>query len=174
MPDPPTVPAAEVPMTPPVVPARLEKQARLMRRVNVVMRPLLRLPFPTPLSRRLMLLSYTGRKSGRAYLQPVSFVPDGDVLLTPGGGRWKLNLRAGEPISVRLRGRRVLARPEFVRDADEVDRLLRHMLGQNARLASFVPFLRADGTTDRATLEQALARGFCVVRWTIERPSRTR
>jgi hypothetical protein len=61
-----------------------------------------------------------------------------------------------------------------VRDADEVDRLLRHMLGQNARLASFVPFLRADGTTDRATLEQALARGFCVVRWTIERPSRTR
>ena len=170
----PSAPVADIVNTAAMAPARLEKQARLMRRVNVVMRPLLRLPFPTPLSRRLMLLSYTGRKSGRPYLQPVSFVPDGDVLLTPGGGRWKLNLRPGEPISVRLRGRRVLARPEFVRDPDEVDRLLHLMIGQNARLASFVPFIQADGTIDRANLERALSRGFCIVRWTIERPSPAR
>src|SRR5438132_1549737 len=45
-------------------------QARVMRVVNVPMRMLLRLPFRTPLSGRLMLLCYTGRKSGKAYQQP--------------------------------------------------------------------------------------------------------
>ena len=68
------------------------------------MRLLLRLPFRTPLNAKLMLLSFTGRKTGRAYLQPVSYVPDGDTLLTPAGGKWKLNLNEGEPIRVWLRG----------------------------------------------------------------------
>jgi hypothetical protein len=56
--------------------------ARFMRVINLPMRQLLRLPFQTPLSRRLMLLSFTGRRTGRQYRQPVSYVPDGDTLLT--------------------------------------------------------------------------------------------
>jgi F420H(2)-dependent quinone reductase len=131
-----------------------------MRVVNVPMRLLLRLPFKTPLNRRLMLLSFTGRKTGRAYRQPVSYVPDGDTLLTPGGGRWKLNLREGEPIRIRLRGRHVLARPEFVRNVDEVERLLRKMMALNPRITSFVPFLGRDGSLDR---------GLSIVRWRVER-----
>jgi hypothetical protein len=71
-----------------------------MRVVNVPMRRLLRLPFRTPLSRRLMLLTFTGRKTGRVYRQPVSYAPDGDTLLTPAGGRWKLNLREGEAMAL--------------------------------------------------------------------------
>ncbi len=47
-------------------------QARIMAVVNVPMRVLLGLPFPTPLSGRLMLISYTGRKTGKLYRQPVS------------------------------------------------------------------------------------------------------
>jgi hypothetical protein len=43
-----------------------------MRAANVVMRQVLRLPFQTPLSRSLMLLSFTGRKTGRTWQQPVS------------------------------------------------------------------------------------------------------
>jgi hypothetical protein len=52
------------------------RQARIMRIVNVPMRAVLRLPFPTPLSANLMLISYTGVKSGRAYRQPVSYARD--------------------------------------------------------------------------------------------------
>jgi deazaflavin-dependent oxidoreductase (nitroreductase family) len=149
-------------------PARMERQARRMKRINVPMRFVLGLPFKTPLSSRLMLLHYTGRKTGRAYRQPVSYVPDGDTLLTPGGGRWKLNLRDGEPIRVRLRGRDVTARPEFVRDPDEVDRLLHHMMAHNPRLTSFVPFIDRAGTIDRGKLETALNHGFCLVRWHLD------
>src|SRR5947207_7874353 len=99
-------------------------QARVMNVINVPMRLVLGLPFATPLSRRLMLVFYTGRRTGKAYRQPVSYVRQSDTLLTPGGGRWKLNLREGEPVRIRLRGRDVLARPELVRDLDEVERLL--------------------------------------------------
>ncbi len=112
----------------PMTARRRRRQVRLMRIVNVPMRWLLSLPFETPLSRRLMLLSFTGHKTGRAYRQPVSYVVHGDVLLTPGGGRWKLNLREGEPIGVRLRGHHTLATPQLVRDPAEVEGLLRTMM----------------------------------------------
>lgn len=151
---------------------RARRQARLMRMANVPIRSLLSLPFPTPLSRRLMLLSLTGRRTGRAYRQPVSYVVEGENLLTPGGGKWKMNLREGEPITIRLRGRDVLASPELVRDPDEVERLLRRMMSANPRLASFVPFIGKNGRIDRDKLEAAIRYGFAIVRWHLERPAR--
>src|SRR5262245_8068493 len=87
-------------------------QARLMGLVNVPVRVILALPFAPPLSGRLMLAFLTGRRTGRTYRQRLSYVRDGDSLLTPGGGRWRLNVCDGEPVPVRLRGREVIARPE--------------------------------------------------------------
>ncbi len=146
-------------------PQRLQRQARLMRVVNVPMRLLLRLPFGTPLSARLMLLTIRGRKSGKVYRQPVSYVPDGDTLLTPGGGRWKANLREGEPITVRLRGQSVRLRPELIGDVDAVEPLLRQMIAVNPRAAAFMPFAGPDGRLDRGSVAAAVAHGFRVVRW---------
>jgi deazaflavin-dependent oxidoreductase (nitroreductase family) len=145
--------------------AEAQRLARRMRRVNVPMRLVLGLPFPTPLGGQLMLVYLTGRKTGRPYRQPVSYVHDGDVLLTPGGGKWTLNLRAGDPVMVRLRGRDVTTWPELVRDVDEVDGLLRQMMSQNQRLTSFVPFIDSDGVIDKAKMQTALEHGFCIVRW---------
>jgi deazaflavin-dependent oxidoreductase (nitroreductase family) len=142
-------------------------RARLMRIANVPMRWLLSLPVDTPIARRLMLLFFTGRKTGRSYRQPVSYVEDDGVLLTPGGGRWKLNLEGGEPIRVRLRGRDVQARPELVRDTDEVEALLRRMMTSNPRLASFVPFIGPGTQIDRIKLDAAVRNGFAVVRWRV-------
>jgi hypothetical protein len=141
------------------------RQARRMRIANVPMRAVLGLPFRTPLSGQLMLLHYTGRKTGKRYRQPVSYIDTGEALLTPGGGRWKLNLRDGEPITVRLRGRLVRLRPELVRDPDEVQRLLGYMFSRNRRLAAFVPIVGKDGTVDRQALENAVRHGFRIVRW---------
>src|SRR5215216_7577193 len=104
------------------VPGRLERQARMMKLVNAPMRLVLALPFRTPLSSRLMLVFHVGRRTGRTYRQPVSYVRDGDTLLTPGGGHWTRNLRDGEPVRLQLRGRRRVVRPELVGDPDEVDR----------------------------------------------------
>ena len=155
---------------PPIRPSRLRRQARLMWVINVPMRFLLRLPFPTPLSGQLMLLSFTGRKTGKAYRQPVSYVPDGDTLLTPAGGKWKLNLREGHSIRIRLRGRDVPARPEFIRDVDEVERLLLRMRAVNPRVTAFVPVTGPDSQIDRGKVEAAVSYGFTIIRWHFDGP----
>lgn len=142
------------------------RRARIMRAVNVPMRAVLGLPFPTPLSANLMLISYTGRKTGKAYRQPVSYARDGETLLTPGGGRWTLNLGGGRPVRIRLRGRDVAARAELVCDPAEVERLLGVIAAGNPRAARFVPIpRRPDGRLEPDALNAALRHGFRIVRW---------
>jgi hypothetical protein len=137
-----------------------------MKVINVPMRLVLGLPFATPLSRRLMLVFYTGRRTGKAYRQPVSYVRQDTTLLTPGGGRWKLNLRDGRPVRIRLRGRDVLARPELIGDLDEVERLLGVMAAANPRVNTFVGIPKGpDGRLDRTRLQTAVHYGFRIVRW---------
>jgi F420H(2)-dependent quinone reductase len=151
--------------------AAMRRRARTMRAVNVPMRAVLGLPFPTPLSANLMLVSYTGRKSGKAYRQPVSYARDGEMLLTPGGGRWTLNLTDGgqpRPVRIRLRGRDVPARGELVTDAAEVERLLGVITRENPRAARFIPIpRRPDGRLEPDALDAALRHGFGIVRWHI-------
>lgn len=154
-------------------PLRRRIQARVFRVLNVPMRALLDLPCPTPLGRRLMLLDLVGRRTGRRYRQPVSYVADGaTVLLTPGGGRWKHNLREGEPVRIRLRGRDRLARPELVSEPEAVARLLRTMTRSNPMVGRFAGLPRdATGGYDPARLALAIEHGFCIVRWHLERGS---
>lgn len=144
-------------------------QQRVFRVVNVPMRLILGLPFATPLSGRLMLVFLTGRKTGRSYHQPVSYVRDGAVLLTPGGGNWKLNLTDAKPVRIRLRGRDVLARPELVASADEVERLLGIMTARSPMAARFVATPKGpDGRLDRDKLSAAIQHGFRIIRWHTE------
>jgi hypothetical protein len=146
--------------------AAMRRRARIMRAVNVPMRAALSLPFATPLNANLMLIFYTGRKSGKAYRQPVSFVRDAGVLLTPGGGRWTLNVADGRPVRIRLRGRYETARPELVTDPAEVERLLGVISEKNPQAARFIPIpRRPDGRLDPEALDAALGHGFCIVRW---------
>ena len=141
-------------------------QQRVFKVVNVPMRVVLQFPFATPLTGRLMLAYLTGRKTGKAYRQPLSYVRDGDALLTPGGGNWKLNLEPGRPERLKLRGRDVLARPEIVRDPDDVERLLAVMEAGNPMASRFVAIPKGpDGRLDRTRLEAALRYGFRIIRW---------
>jgi hypothetical protein len=141
-------------------------QQRVFRVVNVPMRAILGLPFATPLSGRLMLVFLTGRKTGRAYRQPLSYVRDGTGLLTPGGGNWKLNLTDGRPVRIRLGGQDMTARPELVADPGEVERLLGVMTERSPMAARFVAIPRGpDGKLDRVKLDAALQHGFRIVRW---------
>lgn len=141
-------------------------QARFMGILNVPMRVILRLPFQTPLSARLMLITFTGRKSGKTYRQPVSYVQQRNTLLTPGGGKWKLNLRDGQIVPIRLRGRDVLARTELVQDLNEIERLLGVMTAANPGVRAFVGIPKGpDGRLDRDRLELAVRYGFRIVRW---------
>jgi hypothetical protein len=145
------------------------RQARIMKAVNVPMRAVLRLPFATPLSANLMLISYTGVKSGKSYLQPVSYARDGELLLTPGGGRWTLNLKNGRKIRLRLRGRDVPAHADLVADPAEVERLLGVIAAGNPRAMRYIPIPRGDdGRLEPEALAAAIGHGFRIVRWHLD------
>jgi hypothetical protein len=146
-------------------------QARVMRVVNVPMRFVLGLPVATPLSRRLMLVFLTGRRTGRSYRQPVSYVRQGGTLLTPGGGAWKRNLVEGRPERIRLQGHDVSVRPEIVRDPAEIERLLEVMAASNPAVMRFVRIPRAaGGRLDPAALGTAVRHGFRIIRWHLPAP----
>ena len=156
-------------MSRPPTPADRRRQAKLMKALNVPVRALLGLPVPTPLGGRLMLVFHTGRRTGRHYRQPVSYVSHDGVLLTPGGGRWTSNLNQGEPTRIRLRGRDISARPELVTDPDLVETLLGVMRAANSSLDRFVRLPRTpDGRYERTPLDAAISHGFCVVRWYLD------
>jgi deazaflavin-dependent oxidoreductase (nitroreductase family) len=78
---------------------------RRVNRVNKVARQILRSPLHRVLSKRLMLISVTGRKTGKIYTTPVAYAQDGDHLLIAAGGRWRENLSARPQVTVVLRGR---------------------------------------------------------------------
>src|SRR5256886_17011482 len=81
--------------------------SRILQRVVRYFNPLMRLVLGGRahgmLSSRLMLLSFSGRKTGRSYTTPVSYVREGADLLVPGGGAWWKNL-AGSSARGRLQG----------------------------------------------------------------------
>jgi hypothetical protein len=140
-----------------------------MSLVNPVMRTVLSAPVPTPLGGRLMLAYLTGRRTGRHYRQPVSYVRDGDDLLTPGGGRWTGNVLDGRPVLLRVNGRDVTATPELVQDPAEVAALLDVIAAGNPAAGRFVPLSRAaDGRLEPVALQQAVRRGFGIVRWHVQ------
>lgn len=80
------------------------------RTVNPLVAGLLQSPVHAALSRQLVLITVTGRKTGRAYRFPVLYRRDGDRVVIPIGWperkRWWRNLRTAAPVELRLRGRR--------------------------------------------------------------------
>jgi deazaflavin-dependent oxidoreductase (nitroreductase family) len=80
---------------------------KLQRLYNPPVRWLLRSPLHRVLSNATLLLTYTGRRTGKQHALPVNYVRDGDTLLAVGARdhAWWRNLRGGVPVTLRLRGR---------------------------------------------------------------------
>jgi deazaflavin-dependent oxidoreductase (nitroreductase family) len=140
-------------------------RARLFVFLNPVMRVLLRLPVAR-MHERLLLLSFSGRRSGKRFTVPLSYVEEADgSLLIPGGGAWKRNLDAGRPVDIRLRGQARRATPEVIRDPEEVARLVPRLYAGNPQARRFVGVpIGPDGRPDQERLARALGDGFAIVR----------
>lgn len=68
---------------------------------------LLRSPLHGVMSGSVMLITVTGRRTGRAYTTPVNYARDGDELTVVSvlGRTWWRNVRGGAPVTVRIKGR---------------------------------------------------------------------
>src|SRR6478672_3397393 len=78
----------------------------VLRLVNPLVVALLRSRLHRLASKNLMLLTVTGRKTGRTYTLPVGLheQPDGTLVLSAGGS-WRHNLQDGRDVRVTLDGR---------------------------------------------------------------------
>lgn len=113
------------PVITPVEPAptrirRSVPSTRVLHAVNPFVVALLRSPMHGLLDKQVLLLTFTGRKSGRAYTIPVEYSGESDILTIWSGHRWCANLRGGAPVEVRLRGRQRTAWADVIDDPDEL------------------------------------------------------
>ncbi len=94
----------------------------LIKLQNPMMRWLLRSRWHGSVSKHYVLLSVTGRKSGKVYHVPVQYAQQGDTLLilTSAEYVWWRNLQGGAPVQVYLRGKQYAAQAEAFRQADAV------------------------------------------------------
>jgi F420H(2)-dependent quinone reductase len=116
------------------------------------------------MSRQLLLVTFTGRRTGRSFTTAVSYVRDGNELLIPGGGGWWKNLGSG-PVTVRLRGSRMPVVPEVITESDGMSEVLRRMMDGNPAVSAFTGIGRGDKGLPRPDdLERERRRGFVVVR----------
>lgn len=109
------------------------------------------------LSKRLMTVSYQGRKSGKDYCVPVSYYRDGDTVYCFTNGRWRINFREVREAVLRLQGEDYPARGQI----DDLDR--EQQVELMTRYFEAVPQDKKfygvrkgrDGQLDTASVEQA-------------------
>jgi hypothetical protein len=137
----------------------------VLRVWNPAMRALLGSPLHWPLSRWFAVLSWRGRRTGRRYSTPVSYVREGSTAWITTADRWWHNLDGGAPVAINIRGRWLDGRGVAVTDRVESLREHRRLFGENSwfrRLAG-IPSVR-DGGPDPEAIDQALAAGRVLIR----------
>lgn len=128
---------------------------------NAMVRGLLRTPVLCRVAgNRLITMYIRGRRSGRTYIVPVAYTPLNDVLVvgTPFG--WGKNLRTGEQVDIRLKGRRKPAEVTVFTDEVGVGERYALMARDNKSFAAFNNIgFDAAGNPEPADLRAAWAAG---------------
>lgn len=93
---------------------------------NPIALSLLHSPLHRLLDEQTLAITVTGRRSGRDYTLPVSYLRDGENLLviSEKDRTWWKNLRGGAPVTIFLNGRRLQARGEAFVDLESVYKIL--------------------------------------------------
>lgn len=88
---------------------------------NRTMKLVLRSRLHGLVSRRAMLITVSGRKTGRLYTTPVNYVCEGDTItvVSRTHRKWWRNLRGGAPVAVRVAGKDLKGVGEVVVDDKE-------------------------------------------------------
>lgn len=90
--------------------------------VNSVMKFALRSPLLHGMvSDKIMLITFTGRKSGKIYTLPVSYTQQGNSVVMFTSLPWRKNLVDNTPVTLHLRGRQLKATTDL--NTDDVEQI---------------------------------------------------
>lgn len=118
---------------------------------------LLKSPLHRLVDRSLVLLTFTGRKSGRSISTPVNYLRDGDDLWVVSWRErtWWRNLRANPAVSLLLQGNTVQGRAEVIEERDRTARSLADFYRKSPGYARYVGIAVVDGEPLPADCERA-------------------
>jgi deazaflavin-dependent oxidoreductase (nitroreductase family) len=111
--------------------------------VNPVMRPLLRSPLHGLASGRVMLIGYTGRKTGKLHTVPVQYARDDEGIVVAVGWPekkvWWRNLVGGGEVELRVHGEQLAGHAEALRGSEDPDRVAAALDRYHAQLPKSKP-----------------------------------
>ena len=103
-----------------------------------------------------LLITLTGRKSGKKYTTPITYLRDGDTFLMTTDSPWRKNLRGGAPVTLHVKGREYAAFGEAVTEESEVARVMEMMVSAYPSYGRFTGLKpNPEGQIDRQALERA-------------------
>ena len=130
---------------------------RVPKWVNTMMKWMLQSPFHGNVSKSIMLISFTGRKTGKRYTTPIRYMRTEQNVIAFTQEKWWKNLQDGKPVELRLQGRTVRGIPAPVREpANVIQNRLQEFLSQYPSDAKYYNVaVGADGQPNRADVERA-------------------
>ncbi len=130
---------------------------KAIRRVwEPILKRILASPLHGMMSKNLMLIHVTGRKTGKRYTLPVPYSQEEKTLVVMAAGVWWKNLRGGAPVKVRLRGQDYDGYAEVYEDTESITTEVRKFLSQRPEVARFLKVqLDANGQPDAEGLQRA-------------------
>jgi deazaflavin-dependent oxidoreductase (nitroreductase family) len=133
--------------------------AELSQRIgNVFISGILRSPFHALLSKNTLLITFTGRKSGRRYTTPVNYVCVSDLIYVTSmkDRTWWRNLRGGGRVTLRLQGQEVTGWGEVIEDVESVRSSLTAYLRASPKMAKYFEVrIDSEGQLDEKEVARA-------------------
>lgn len=107
---------------------------------NPFMTWFLRSPLHPLLSKNTLLVTYTGRKSGKTYIIPVNYNRQDGMLVTVSFRQrtWWRNLRGSAPVTLLLQGREQKATGQVLENEEEVASALADLLKTSPQYARYM------------------------------------
>lgn len=126
--------------------------------VNQAMKFVLRSPVHGIVSNSVLLISFTGRKSGKVYTTPVSYSQSGDQVTIFTHATWWKNLHGDTPITLRIRGqeRQGMAQPVAEDKQAIADALSAHLRKTPSDARYYGVTFDANGNPGREQVEKAV------------------
>ena len=116
--------------------------------MNSIMALLLKSPFHSLLSKGIMLVTVTGRKSGKSISTPTAYLRDGNTVwvISKRESKWWRNLRGGANVQVLLIGKTLEGYGSVIEDEQAVAQRLFENLKKDPTRARFAQ-VNLDNTT---------------------------
>ncbi|HEX3425078.1 MAG TPA: nitroreductase/quinone reductase family protein [Acidimicrobiales bacterium] len=131
---------------------------------NRVPAAILRSPAHRMLSSKTLLLSYTGRRSGRRYATPVNYHQRDDAILVATDSAWWRNFRTPAPATVLVRGTKLAVIGEVLGDPDEAATALAEIVRAQPSYGRWAHVRVEAGEPNGADVRAEIARGRRVIR----------